>query len=85
MACRKAQHLSASCELQSSLNALNILVRNFPSTADANAEIPFDAPSAHGFGVTVHTPGGGDDTGSSGSSHCGLLWIRAAQAATPGF
>jgi len=65
---RVTQHVAAVRQLQSTLNALKVLVGNFPATAYKDTEILLGTPSADGLGVALDPPGGGHASRYCGSS-----------------
>jgi hypothetical protein len=60
-------------ELESLLDALKVLVGNFPATAHKDTEILLGTPSTDGLGVALDPPGGGGHASRFGFSHSGLL------------
>jgi len=64
-----AQDLTIRRALERALNSLNVLVRDFPATAHANAEIHFGAPSTNGLGMTINAPSCGGNASGICISH----------------
>jgi hypothetical protein len=73
--------VAAVRQLQSTLNALKVLVGNFPATAYKDTEILLGTPSTDGLGVALDPPGSGGHASGFSLSHSGLLWIKGARMA----
>jgi hypothetical protein len=67
------QHPTTVRQLKSALNALKVVVWDFPATTDKDTEILLGTPSPDGSWMALDAPCCGSNPGRLSLSHSGLL------------